>query len=96
MNSTNGTFFESHRLPGKTAFLLNDGDCIHLRHAADIQLLQSNVLKQDVQRVIGENIDLNRLEKTFHIHDRLIGYGGQAKVYSFIYILTSDFPCSES
>ena len=92
MNSMNGTFFESRRIPSNKAILLNNGDSIKLRHAADILLLQSNVVRQDMQSVIGENMDRKRLEETFHIHDRIIGRGGQAKVYSFKYTLTTDLP----
>lgn len=86
LSSMNGTFFESRRLRRNEAFLLNSGDCIKLRHAGEISLLQSNVMKEDVENIIGGNIDCRRLDANFQIHDRLIGRGGQAKVIHSIII----------
>ena len=91
-NSLNGTFLSSSRLRSNEAILLNNGDCIKIRHAASIFFLQANVTQEDVESIIGE--DFNRVEmcKSFRIHDRLIGKGGQAKVVSRLPLLMTDFP----
>ena len=79
-NSTNGTYFKSRRIPKNEPILLSHGDYVEIRHAARISLLQPNVIKEDVVDVAGRGVDLKRVEKTFQIHDRLIGEGGYAKV----------------
>ena len=79
-NSLNGTFLQSRRLPSNEAILLNNGDCIKIRHSASIFFLQAHVPNEDVERIIGQDFARDGLCKGFRIHDRLIGRGGQAKV----------------
>ena len=92
-NSLNGTFLQSCRLRSNEAILLNNGDCIKIRHAASIFFLQANVTNEDVKSIIGEEFNRAGLCKSFRIHDRLIGKGGQAEVVSILRTLMVDFPC---
>jgi pSer/pThr/pTyr-binding forkhead associated (FHA) protein len=79
-DSLNGTFLESCRLRSNETILLNNGDCIKIRHAASIFFLQAHVRKEDIESIIGDDFNHVRLRETFQIHNRLIGKGGQAKV----------------
>jgi hypothetical protein len=92
-DSLNGTFHQSCRLRSNEAILLNNGDCIQIRHAASIFFLQAKVTKEDVESIIGDDFNHVQLRKSFRIHNRLIGKGGQAKVILILRILMTDFPC---
>jgi pSer/pThr/pTyr-binding forkhead associated (FHA) protein len=80
LGSSNGTYFKGRRLLKDETILLNHGDCLDFRHAGRIYLLQFNVCMVNVDKVIGTDINLSNLDKTFQIQRRLIGEGGQAKV----------------
>jgi FHA domain len=79
-NSMNGTYYNSRRIPRLEPILLNHGDYIDIRHAARIYLLQPDILTADINRVMGDEINKERLESCFHLTNRLVGEGGQAKI----------------
>jgi hypothetical protein len=87
----NGTFLQSCRLRSKEAILLNNGDCMKIRHAASIFFLQANLTNEDVENIIGEDLNRAGQFKSFRINDRLIGKGGQAEVTSILRTLMIDF-----
>jgi pSer/pThr/pTyr-binding forkhead associated (FHA) protein len=80
LDSENGTYIESRRIPRGEAVLLQHGDCVEIRHAAKIYLIQPDTATANIQRAIGSDVDLKRLQKTFDVHNRLLGQGGHAKV----------------
>ena len=45
LDSENGTYIESRRIPRGEAVLLQHGDCVEIRHAAKIYLLQPNIIR---------------------------------------------------
>jgi pSer/pThr/pTyr-binding forkhead associated (FHA) protein len=94
LESENGTYVESRRIPRGEAVLLRHGDCVQIRHAAKIYLLQPNTATANIQRAIGSDVDFRPLPKAFHIHSRLVGQGGQAKVSSLASTLTEDLSSS--
>src|SRR5579859_116521 len=98
LGSSNGTYFKSRRLLKDEAVLLNHGDCLDFRHAGRIYLLQFNVCMVNVDKIIGTDVNLSSLEKTFQIQRRLIGEGGQAKVSHMRYwvFIEIDFIGTES
>ena len=80
LNSTNGTFCNNRRLPNNEPRLLNHGDCIQVRRAAKMFLVQPDVAREDVEEWIGGGGDSKGLEKDFSFYNRLVGQGGMAKV----------------
>jgi pSer/pThr/pTyr-binding forkhead associated (FHA) protein len=88
LDSENGTYIESRRIPRGEPVLLQHGDCVDIRHAAKIYLLQPNTATANIQRAIGSDVHFKRLQKTFDIHNRLLGQGGHAKVSSLASKLT--------
>jgi pSer/pThr/pTyr-binding forkhead associated (FHA) protein len=80
LESENGTFIDSRRIPRGEAVLLQHGDCLEIRHAAKIHLIQDNTTMSSVDKAIGAHVDLHTLLQTFYIHRRLVGQGGHAKV----------------
>ena len=77
----NGTFCNNRRLRDNEPVLLNHGDCIQLRHAAKMYLVQTNVGREDVEEALGGGGEIKELEKDFRIYNRLVGQGGMAKVF---------------
>jgi len=86
----NGTFCNNRRLRDNEPVLLNHGDCIQLRHAAKIYLVQPNVEREDVEELLGAGGDVKRIEKNFRISNRLVGQGGMAKVSLSDLVLKED------
>jgi pSer/pThr/pTyr-binding forkhead associated (FHA) protein len=80
LKSENGTFIDSRRIPKGEALLLQHGDCLEIRHAAKIHLIQDNTTLSSVDKAIGVHDDLNALLQTFYIDRRVVGQGGHAKV----------------
>ena len=95
VDSTNGTFYNNRRLTPNKPRLLNHGDCIGLRHAAEIYLIQQNLRRENVKDV--EDRETVESNNDFQIHNRILGEGGMAKAPTSRSDLTEDYvgskPC---
>lgn len=80
LDSMNGTFCNNRRLGSNEPLLLNPGDCIRLRHAVKMYLVQPNVRLDDVDAGLRGGTDFERFEMDYQICNRLVGEGGMAKV----------------